>query len=74
MIGVLVQVARWNVISRKQTPMSKTRNRGCPRDERHAAERFCIMRVLVIGASKGIGLETTRQALAAGHRVRALAD
>jgi putative NADH-flavin reductase len=31
------------------------------------------MRVLVIGASKGIGLETTRQALAAGHQVRALA-
>jgi putative NADH-flavin reductase len=31
------------------------------------------MRVLVIGASKGIGLETTRQALEAGHRVRALA-
>ena len=31
------------------------------------------MRVLIIGASKGIGLETTRQALAAGHDVRALA-
>jgi putative NADH-flavin reductase len=31
------------------------------------------MRVLIIGASKGIGLETTRQALAAGHHVRALA-
>jgi len=31
------------------------------------------MRVLIIGASKGIGLETTRQALAAGHRVRAFA-
>jgi putative NADH-flavin reductase len=31
------------------------------------------MRVLVIGASKGIGLETTRQALDAGHDVRALA-
>lgn len=31
------------------------------------------MRVLVIGASKGIGLETTRQALAAGYDVRALA-
>jgi putative NADH-flavin reductase len=30
-------------------------------------------RVLIIGASKGIGLETTRQALAAGHEVRALA-
>lgn len=30
------------------------------------------MRVLIIGASKGIGLETTRQALAAGHDVRAL--
>jgi len=29
--------------------------------------------VLIIGASKGIGLETTRQALAAGHQVRALA-
>jgi putative NADH-flavin reductase len=28
--------------------------------------------VLVIGASKGIGLETVKQALAAGHRVRAL--
>jgi len=32
-----------------------------------------MMRVLIIGASKGIGLETTRQALEAGHRVRALA-
>ena len=29
--------------------------------------------VLIIGASKGIGLETTRQALEAGHHVRALA-
>ena len=31
------------------------------------------MRVLVIGASRGIGLETVRTALAEGHRVRALA-
>ena len=31
------------------------------------------MRVLIIGASKGIGLETTRQALDAVHDVRALA-
>ena len=31
-----------------------------------------MARVLIIGASKGIGLETTRQALKAGHRVRAL--
>lgn len=31
------------------------------------------MRILVIGASKGIGLETCRQALAAGYDVRALA-
>ena len=31
------------------------------------------MHVLIIGASKGIGLETTRQALEAGHRVRAFA-
>jgi len=31
------------------------------------------MRVLIIGASKGIGLEATRQALQAGHYVRALA-
>lgn len=30
------------------------------------------MRVLIMGASKGIGLETTRQALEAGHDVRAL--
>ena len=29
--------------------------------------------VLIIGASKGIGLETTRQALEGGHKVRALA-
>jgi hypothetical protein len=28
---------------------------------------------LLIGASKGIGLETTRQALEAGHSVRAFA-
>ena len=32
-----------------------------------------MMRVLIIGASKGIGLKTTRQALEAGHHVRALA-
>jgi putative NADH-flavin reductase len=31
------------------------------------------MRVLIIGASRGIGLETTRQALEAGHNVRAFA-
>jgi putative NADH-flavin reductase len=31
------------------------------------------MRILIIGASKGIGLETTRQALATGYDVRALA-
>ena len=31
------------------------------------------MRVLIIGASKGIGLETTRQALEGGHYVCALA-
>ena len=31
------------------------------------------MRVLIVGASKGIGLETSRQALDAGHHVRALA-
>ena len=31
-----------------------------------------MARVLIIGASKGIGLETTRQALEAGHRVLAL--
>ena len=31
------------------------------------------MRILIIGASKGIGLETTRQALESGHHVRALA-
>ena len=31
------------------------------------------MQILIIGASKGIGLETTRQALAAGYDVRALA-
>lgn len=31
------------------------------------------MRILIIGASKGIGLETAKQALAAGYQVRALA-
>jgi len=31
------------------------------------------MRILIIGASKGIGLEATRQALEAGHQVRAFA-
>jgi uncharacterized protein YbjT (DUF2867 family) len=31
------------------------------------------MRILIVGASKGIGLETTRQALEAGHDVRAFA-
>ena len=31
------------------------------------------MHVLIVGASRGIGLETARQALAAGHHVRALA-
>ena len=32
-----------------------------------------MARVLIIGASKGIGFETTLQALEAGHQVRALA-
>jgi putative NADH-flavin reductase len=32
-----------------------------------------MARVLIIGASRGIGLETTRQALAVGHTVRAFA-
>jgi len=32
-----------------------------------------MARVLIIGASKGIGLEATKQSLAAGHEVRALA-
>lgn len=32
-----------------------------------------MSRVLIVGASKGIGLETSRQALKAGHHVRALA-
>ena len=32
-----------------------------------------MARVLIIGASKGIGLEATRQALEDGHQVRALA-
>lgn len=31
------------------------------------------MKVLIIGASKGVGLETTRQAVAAGYEVRAMA-
>ena len=31
------------------------------------------MHVLIVGASRGIGLETARQSLAAGHHVRALA-
>jgi putative NADH-flavin reductase len=31
------------------------------------------MRILIIGASKGIGLETSRQSLAAGHNVLAFA-
>ena len=31
------------------------------------------MRIMIVGASKGIGLETTRQALAAGYDVLALA-
>ncbi len=35
-------------------------------------KRAVVMRVLIIGASQGIGLEATRQALAAGHQVRAL--
>ena len=29
--------------------------------------------ILVIGASRGIGLETVKAALAAGHKVRAFA-
>lgn len=32
-----------------------------------------MARVLIVGASRGTGLETVRKALAAGHRVRALA-
>lgn len=31
-----------------------------------------MARVLIIGVSKDVGLETTRQALEAGHQVRAL--
>jgi putative NADH-flavin reductase len=34
---------------------------------------YSMAHVLIIGASKGIGLEATRQALEAGHDVRALA-
>jgi short-subunit dehydrogenase len=37
------------------------------------AWRISMARVLIIGASKGIGLETTRQGLEAGYQVRALA-
>jgi putative NADH-flavin reductase len=40
---------------------------------RHAEIGVGIVRILIIGASKGIGLETTRQALEAGYHVRALA-
>jgi NAD(P)-dependent dehydrogenase (short-subunit alcohol dehydrogenase family) len=36
------------------------------------ARSINMARVLIIGASKGIGLEMTRQALEAGHQVRAL--
>jgi NAD(P)-dependent dehydrogenase (short-subunit alcohol dehydrogenase family) len=32
-----------------------------------------MAKVLIIGASRGIGLETVKAALAAGHSVRALA-
>ncbi len=32
-----------------------------------------MTRILIVGASRGLGLETVRKALAAGHRVRALA-
>jgi putative NADH-flavin reductase len=32
-----------------------------------------LARVLIVGASRGIGLETVKRALEAGHRVRALA-
>ena len=35
------------------------------------AWRISMARVLIIGASKGIGFETTLQALEAGHQVRA---
>jgi putative NADH-flavin reductase len=38
-----------------------------------SGEKGFSMHVLIVGASRGIGLETARQALAAGHRVRALA-
>jgi putative NADH-flavin reductase len=36
-------------------------------------QRLAMARILIIGASKGIGLETTLLALEAGHNVRALA-
>jgi putative NADH-flavin reductase len=42
-------------------------------DAGHSPEKAFTMRVLIIGASSGIGLEATRQALQAGHHVRALA-
>jgi short-subunit dehydrogenase len=36
-------------------------------------EHDAVARVLIIGASRGIGLETVKAALKAGHSVRALA-
>ena len=36
-------------------------------------KKYSDMRLLIIGASRGIGLETARQALEAGYRVRAFA-
>ena len=38
-----------------------------------AVEHDAVGTVLIIGASRGIGLEAVRAALAAGHSVRALA-
>ena len=40
---------------------------------RKGMRQWNMATVLIIGASKGIGLETLRQALASGHSVRALA-
>src|SRR5262245_46241661 len=55
-------------------PTRRRSGRRSPLEQRQlTAQGTGMAVVLVIGASRGIGLETVRRALAEGHRVRALA-
>src|SRR4026209_1480766 len=63
---------------RSPRPPARWRSRRCwpptpRRSRRRCRPEAAMATVLVIGASHGIGLETVKRALDAGHRVRAFA-